>query len=253
MFLTGEAKPFPFKGDETKLVQVKANPEEFTDKTIILVGVIEVSDYYNHWYADCQTSHHSFRFFEVDADRNLGNKAHLYMLRKNGKTVAKNVAELETLKKDESVVRRVCRVQVVLRPHVWEAGGRWDMFDLIDIQFLNEDQTDWQPWITEPERKSAEEARELAERQEIQRQAAIEAAERAKREAEVKKRESEAEAKRPMFREWTHVPSGKTVKARFKSSMGQQVKLELESGKIVTVIASDLADSDLEYLKKRKN
>ena len=77
--------------DETRLLEIKANPERYVGKPFILCGEIKIGDYYNFAYSDAQESFYSLDFTECDADTlvaQYGNdRAHLYLLKEQGRFI----------------------------------------------------------------------------------------------------------------------------------------------------------------------
>ena len=71
-------------GDETPLVRVKANPDMFLGKTIIIWGAVQLRNYYNYTYSDAKDTHYSLRLYEWGKNPGdySGNEANLYLPRR---------------------------------------------------------------------------------------------------------------------------------------------------------------------------
>lgn len=68
-------KSVPIAGDETPLVRLKADPQRYLDRKIIIVGAVSPSSYYNYGYNRAEKTHYSLRFVEVDEQLTTGEDA----------------------------------------------------------------------------------------------------------------------------------------------------------------------------------
>jgi thiol-disulfide isomerase/thioredoxin len=66
------------------------------------------------------------------------------------------------------------------------------------------------------------------------------------------KREQAMKARAATFRTWTAANGVSHTKAKFRGAIGDVVKLELESGKVIEVPLDKLSDDDQKYIEKRK-
>ncbi|MGA2064148.1 MAG: hypothetical protein ABSG86_04230 [Thermoguttaceae bacterium] len=53
-----ETKLPSYVGDETRLVQIKADPTKYVGKSFIICGGIKLDDCYNRWYVNAQATHY---------------------------------------------------------------------------------------------------------------------------------------------------------------------------------------------------
>ena len=111
------------------------------------------------------------------------------------------------------------------------------MLELVDIQFIDKDTEDWGPWIFESERVEQEKAAE---------------ARREKAAKEKERKEQGRLANAPQFRTWTTANGKYKTTAKYRGMIAGQVRLELESKKVVSVPIDTLSDEDRHYIEERK-
>jgi hypothetical protein len=132
-------------GEEVSLVRIKANPDDYIDKTFILCGALKVSSYYNYGYRDAVTDYFSFRFRPADAKVRLGSdSASLFLARAIGRRLADDATRAEEDGFDGLLVRLKCTARAErIR------GDKDDILSMIEItdwQGPTRDGKGWKPW-----------------------------------------------------------------------------------------------------------
>ncbi len=232
-------KKVPFKGDEIPLVRIKASPTEYVGKVFTICGGIKVYDYFNYEYSDAQHTHYSLRFVQVGKDSQLKNDdATLYLSRKVGAPIINKL-----LAKEEDTPSNnfaLVRVKVTILPQRYDSNA-WEMFELLDIQFPNED---WKGWDNGVLARIAGEKRRELETQVANAKADELAAKETGRVAAAKRRELS-------FRTWTST-AGTTIEARFAGLSGGKVTLEKRDGKKIRVPLDKLSDVDQKFIADKR-
>jgi len=192
LVVAGQGQPFavPLKGDETPLVRVKANPERYVGKVFIICGGLFIGDFYNYFYEGRQDTHYSLRFFDVGKTSDVrGETAYLYLLKAIGAEIVEGVSKRQETGYNNA---KLARLRVMLRPEAYARGKQWDMFEVVDVQFIQEDRKDWQPWIVATKAEKERQAAQAAAKRRVEEEAAQE-----------QRKKAEREANAPKFREWT--------------------------------------------------
>jgi len=166
-------------GNETRLVNLKANPAEHRDKIMYVTGAAEISDYFNYGYDSAEDTHYAFSFKEALNDMRTGGfpngqRVNLYLSR--SRTNSRQIVDQIAARAPKSSPIRV--VVGLLR-------DRWDMLELVDVQFPKEDGS-WGDWYMEAAAAREEAAAAEAKKREDQ-LAAEAAAEEAARRAAIEK------------------------------------------------------------------
>jgi len=137
------AKTIPVVGDETPLVKLKANTHEFVGKTFLIMGGVQVEDYFNFKYGDAKSTHVSFRFDELRADGSytpIGGMD-LYARRAIAGPLVEEISHVTS----QGSRGKVVRAKITILPERY--GGTSDMAELLDWQFLSPDRKSWGPWM----------------------------------------------------------------------------------------------------------
>jgi hypothetical protein len=231
-------KPIKLMGDETTLVHVKADPQSYVGKQLIMTGGIQVSDYYNYGYMDEKDLYYSFDFREAVTPTKLGESCHLYLRRQNGKTISDTIVAKLATEGSAKMVR--VRVKAAFDPEHFEGDGQkqWDMMELLDVQFSAPEGNDWKPWTLES-----------------QRQAAAETAMRVKQDALDEKREKEKvreQERAALTRSWTDTSGKFSVTAEYSGTAGDKVLLKKENGEVVKIPLDKLSELDRKWLEDRR-
>jgi len=113
-----ESKPkniVPFTGEETPLTMVKAYTKDYIGKTFIIIGAIQVGDYYNFKYGNAQDTHVSLGFTEMRQDWSLtGVTMTLYA----EKTISKKLVDHITYVVARGYGGDLIRAKVTILPDV---------------------------------------------------------------------------------------------------------------------------------------
>ncbi len=231
------SKPLKLIGDETPLVQVKAEPRKFVGKPFVMTGAIEVSDYYNMAYSEAANSHYSFDFQEAIAPRKLGEDCSIYLKRSIGEKIVERII-LKTKDGDRARIR----VKVVMDPPRFrDDGDDWQMLELLDVQFSAAGGEEWGPWVIEASRKEAAEAAELEKQR-----AAMAEIERKK--AAEKEKEKERAAR---TRKWTDRTGTFSLVAEYAGIANGKVTLRKKNGDAVRVPVDRLSEADRKWIDER--
>ncbi len=225
----GLAAEVSLVGDETKLVEVKTNPEDYRRKTFVLTGIAKNDDYFNYEYRDREGTFYSIEFRELlkdveNKDRlndDLGEHCHIYLSRDKGRQIAEVIAEAAPKYK-------AMRVKVTL------LSEQWNMYSVIDVQFPKDGK--WSDWIFQGE--ATVKANKETE--------VLRAAEKAKEQREAGKK---AKDEKERWRTW--IVKGKTIEAKFLSITGSKIQLQDKEGTKIKADKTDLGDDDLTWIKNR--
>ena len=176
-----EASQFLLVGDETLLTKVKASPNDYIGMPVIVMGEIEISDYYNYKYNNLTNLFYSLRFREITKESIFppnGEVLHLYLDR-TLKPIADMIIESNS---------KVIRVKAEINPRRFDASGpTWDMMEIKDVQFSVDGKwTDW--FIETAEQKAKQESMKAEESARLEREQANEKAAAEKMEKIEKKR-----------------------------------------------------------------
>lgn len=232
LVLGGDSPPVPHLPDETSLLAVKADPERYLEKEIIICGGVRLADYYNYYYGKAQLTHYSINFTEFGKDATEpGEDAYLYLPKDIGKGFVDYLVEFEKKHAGQRIYRReqcLVRVKVKLLAAAYADGRQWDILEALDVQCVESDFKSWKPWVVEAQ---------LAER------AAAE--EKARKEAEAARREAEAARKEAEYRTWTDATGQFKVVARLVDFADGKAILERKNdGRTVSIPASKLSKED---------
>ena len=230
----------PHVDDETSLVDVKANPRKFTGKEFRICGRVRMDDYFNYSYGDASDAFYSIRFNEVGEtfrDSRLGEYAYLYLRRDWGKDVS--AALVKYAKEGGSRHGVVARVHVRLNPDAYEKWKQWDMFEILDVQFINDDADGWGEWVVNTTFDNRSKDRERAKTIADQRNKIVAAlTKELDQKAAIAKRAAE-------FSTWADASGKFTVSARLeKFERGVAFLERKDDGRILEVRLSVLSKDD---------
>lgn len=170
----GNAKKIPYRGDETPLVRVKANPEKYLGKTFVICGGLALRNYYNYSYENAENTFYSLSLHETGKDTasvgRSSERADLYLSKRIGAAIVDTLTKFEEENKSGKKKNlKLARVEVTLVPSKYAKDKEWNMMEVIDVQFVEKDYKGWQPWIIEKEREE-EMSRRKAQRNAIEKQ-----------------------------------------------------------------------------------
>ena len=235
-----EAKRVPHGNDETKFVELKADPEKFLGKEIIICGGAKLDDWYGtDYYYKCKLSHYSVSFREIGpTTADLGEFANLYLPKEWGQEVSQVLIE-HAKKNPPAHGLKLARAKVILLPKSFAQSKSWRELELQDIQFANENKDAWQSWLVEPAKKRKEQ--EDKRREELKRDE-----EKRRQIAEIERQKALADAKREAeFRVWTDATGEYRVIARLEGFENGEAILERKSdGKTIRVRLALLSKED---------
>jgi hypothetical protein len=137
----------PFVGDETALVRIKANPNEFVGEPFVIGGMVQVSDLYAGAYRNSSNSYYSLTFMPLtkSAEPDYRDSAYLYVPRQFGAALIEQLATREEGGFDGTVLR----ARVTLDRNRYQDPESWEYLELLDWQFLSDDRKTWTPWAFE--------------------------------------------------------------------------------------------------------
>jgi hypothetical protein len=248
-----KGQDIPHLEDETRLVEIKANPGEYVGKVFILCGGIKIDDYYNFSYRDSAITYYSLRFIEAGKTELIPrNVCHLYLLKTKGRSIVDRMAHLEasanTNNKPAAFV--LVRVKATIAPGWYLRGDsdlHWDMMEVLDIQSRDEATNAWKPWIIE--KQLNEEAKTEQEQAEAKHQAAIKQARADIEQARAEKERKEA-IEAAKYRTWT-TADGTKVDAKYGWTIGSTVTLTKRDGSKLKVPLAELSAADQEWIANR--
>lgn len=243
MLLQAEPLKVPHLKDETTLIRVKAEPLAYAEKVITVSGVIEIDDYYNFSYSDCEKTHISFEFREVGATTDdLGQRLHVYALRS---PMWLAVVDLLAEQSEQAASRQqpmLARVKVKLNGQAFARDKQWNMVEAVDIQFAEDRLTKWSEWTGEINRQ--QEAKAQAD--------AIAAKEKMASEKVANAAKAKAELDAIELKKWrVWKISGKDVTAKYSGINSGFVKVVDKDGTAHKIPVDKLTKDEQEWLKSK--
>jgi hypothetical protein len=142
-------KKAPHKDDETSLIRIKAKPETAVGKSVIICGLVEISDYYNYSYRRSEDIYYSLKFYEVGetiGDYEGQNPVRLYFSKSIGSDALEIITKAYEQKKG-TVTGKLLRAKITLVPERFNSDKQWDMFEVLDVQFFDMASEKWLPWM----------------------------------------------------------------------------------------------------------
>lgn len=230
----------PLKGDETSLIRVKADPDKYLGKEIIICGGVAISDYYNFGYENSHNTHYSLKFVELGKDTNQkGEDVSLYFQKRLGAAIIQTITK--EAEQSKGNFYKIARVKVLLDSHRFADGKQWDLLEVRDVQFLRDNKKDWMPWIIENqasnERKKLEELEKLKLEEKRQKEALA-----------LEKQKVIEEAK---WHKWTSADGKFTSEAKFLRQTGGIVYLQKRDGKSIEIPKEKLSKENLDWINNR--
>jgi len=252
------ASPIPYVGDETSLVRLKATTEKYARKHFVICGVIKLSDDYVGSRATEQRAYDAISLHEYGKDLDSPGKyrAILYWQKDIDKPAMAALADAFAADTNDDGL--LARVSATLGGD-WAMEGRqytgayepWNILRVTDVQLIDASGKKWGPWIMENRLKKLG----LKYRVEWTPREYLEAVAAAKRKQQNKGLGQPARKVRPVekreFREWVDVTGKHRVKAKLKSMAFGVIKLELESGEVISLPLDRLSAADQQYIRNR--
>lgn len=186
---------FPRDKDDVYLLRIKSDPKIATDKEVNICGYVYVSDYFPNY---THPAHH-YNLAFVEGAKNVGDKAgevaFLYLSKPNredsglkprpnfDKAAADAIAKIADREAENKLT--IVRAKVVIM------NQRWDVLNLVDLQFYDSAKKEWGPWIIRPTKEAdakEQQAKEKADEEERQAKVKAEADMKA---AAIQKKEAE--------------------------------------------------------------
>ena len=232
-------KPIPRVGDETSVAEIKARPENYVGKTVILCGGVRIRDVFPDPLPGMPYTRDRYcnlGFYELGKDTHTFGSEDaiaLYLPRQSGGPIIDSQAEFE--KKDDLRATkgvRVARVKAVISPDFWSHARIWRFMDVVDVQFCKADVSGWQPWVLED---AAAKTRAIAEKE----------AEAAKK-AEADRKAAEEAAK---WRTWTDASGKHKIEAEYGGVIAGKVKLTKRDGTVTKIPLEALSKEDQQWIK----
>jgi hypothetical protein len=173
-FVAGQSRPagekgkrVPLVGDETPLVKLIAEPNEYCGQRVTIVGGLSISE---HYEPDLEIpftardgsrmeriesdprrkTHYSLAFREVNADGvTTGRNGYVYLARDTGQPLVDAIVEAT---KNQKLTYKLARLSVsVDKTSQFEA-------EVLGWQLLNADGTEWLPWVETQQRRAEQHA-----------------------------------------------------------------------------------------------
>lgn len=150
------AEKFPHSKDDVTLLRIKQDPKIAIDERVTVCGYVSTSSYYDYRYQNSKNSHASFGFLQ-GADKigvRTDEVAFLYFWKPfdsdadpkdYSQSVNKNRAR--TISMIEEATEK--KMPLIIRAKVTLLGREWNMLELADVQFYDEDKKVWGPWMIE--------------------------------------------------------------------------------------------------------
>ena len=216
----------PFQGDETRIEDLKLNPQAVFGKELTLYGGIKVSNSYQGAYSFAERFYYSYEFREVQKKARIGGPSfYLYLKRDIGAEVAGRMAAHHQEKPDDF---KIARLKVAYKRF---DKKNWKTLEVLDVQFLKADESGWEePMIGD----------RAAATQETEAKGSV--------------------VEHAQFRQWVRVKgtfppqAKKGASAKLLQVEGDEVLLELKQrpGKPYRVKLSDLSKNDQAYVAETK-
>lgn len=228
---------------ETTLLRVKADPERYTGRKLVLEGSIEVSDYYNFSFRGAEESFYSLQFRELNEGKlRIGEYGHLYLSKKGGYGDGVIDQIIQMSEQDESVIARpiAVKVEVIIPEAIYAQDKQWNMFVLRDVQFYDQRKKEWKNWYFEELIAQAKEENQRAMIREATETKALK-----NWIAENQKVQTAAK-----WRNWTD-SKGKQFKAQYNGINSGNVKLILEDGSAIKLPLAGLSKDEKDWIDKK--
>lgn len=126
-------------GNEVSLVRVKADPQQFIDKTFAMIVLVSPSSYFNYGYNNAESTHYSLQFREVNLDGSVGGTGHLYVSRTFSDLLVERV--IKTV--ETGAKYQLLRVEVTLDSDRYEGASSYDLLELQDWQYYDATKSQW--------------------------------------------------------------------------------------------------------------
>jgi hypothetical protein len=154
--------PLPMMGDETPLTLVHVNVKDYIGRTFIIIGGVEVSDFYGWGYDNARDTHVAFWFKELTAERRPSAADSLTVCLRRSWSKPLVDAVVENVAK--GFTGKIIRAKLTFLPERYEevqraeretsrdgkpTGSLKPAAELLDWQFLGSDQKSWGPWVIE--------------------------------------------------------------------------------------------------------
>ncbi len=146
----------PFVGDETSILEIKADPRKFLWQPIVICGIVTVQNYYNFEYTDASSTHFSLAFIELTKGLKQGESFTVYARRDLAGPLVSKILQVQ---KDAPRSRQPARLSVVITTRSFSPDASFcNDAELMDWQFPDAARTGWD----ESPRQRAAAARRLA-------------------------------------------------------------------------------------------
>lgn len=239
-FAICEDDKIPYPGGETPLVRIKAAPEKFLDKIVIIGGAITISDYYNFGYSSNAFMNLDFQEATTWSNETKGERAYLYLRKGNAKAL-ESLLKFQESHRDSNPAK-VARLKVFLPSRNYRNETPWNFLEVVDIQLILPGGKEWGPWLI---------AKQMADDEDRNRNEKLKMAQEEERLKKEQAQKSAAE-EAARWRVWTDSEGKYSTKARFSGVINGKVQLKKENGKMISVQLEQLSKEDRDWIKDRK-
>jgi len=176
---TNSVTHLPLVGDETSVSTLIASPTKFLNQPVILVGSLDVHNYYNFEYENASSSYFSLNFIELTKDMKRNKSLTIYAERNMTAPLVDRI-----LKAQQNARRLGVRVKVKITSRSFSYEKFNENAELLDWQFLKPDHSGWEAWVKESEEIEIEKLNKVRQAElDKQRRDAIKAEEKRKQAA----------------------------------------------------------------------
>lgn len=132
----------PFVGNEVQLVEVKAYPENYINKTFEVIGVAGITDYYNCKYENAKNTHVSLAFDELRPDKSYTGECIYLYVKKN---ISKSLTDAIIKEVKAGYKSKLVRVKITILSERYNSICG-EQAELINYQFRSDDKSKWLDW-----------------------------------------------------------------------------------------------------------
>lgn len=165
---TNNVKSLPLVGDETPISAILARPRQYLGKEIILVGAVQVANYYNYRYENAHGTHYSLEFRALTKDLKETGGFTVYARRGFASALVDKIVAVQKEQKSKAI-----RLLVTITSRSFTDGEFNESAELMDWQFLNRETHEWEWWACKPKPLTVEQKSALAKAEQDRRSAEL--------------------------------------------------------------------------------
>lgn len=176
---TNAVTQLPLVGDETSVSTLLASPTKYLNQPVILVGSLDVRNYYNYEYENASSSYFSLDFIELTKNVKRNKSLTIYAERDMAAPLVDRI-----LKAQQNARRLGVRVKIRITSRSFSYEKFNENAELLDWQFLKPDHSGWGAWVKESEEIEIEKLNKVRQAElDEQRRDAVKAEEKRKQAA----------------------------------------------------------------------